>query len=355
MEMRLLTGADAIGRQRWHDFVKNHPQGSIFQMPDMHDLYEAVPTFTPIIQALEDEQGKLKVIILAVLIRDYKGLMRLLLSRTIVYGGPLIDPEEKQPAFWMNAILKTLIQSVCKQSRYIEFRNIYDQKQHTSVFGQNQFIYQDHLNLIVNTEDAESTLSQISRSKIRQVRRSNRAGAELVIASTREEVQELYQILRKIYSERIRKPLPPEAFFTSFLEFSKQGRLGTILLVKYRGKVAGGMVCPITPGKSLNEWYICGLDKKFTEVYPSVMLTFGAIEYAINHNLPSFDFMGIGTPNRPYGVRDFKTRFGGQIVDYGRFIRFNSRIMYPFARIATRSFEQIVRITAKTKKKRYTE
>jgi len=41
-----------------------------------------------------------------------------------------------------------------------------------------------------------------------------------------------------------------------------------------------------------------------------------------------FDFMGVGIPNRPYGVRDFKSKFGGELVNYGRFGRRNSKILY---------------------------
>lgn len=33
----------------------------------------------------------------------------------------------------------------------------------------------------------------------------------------------------------------------------------------------------------------------------------------------TFDFMGAGKPNKPYGVREFKKRFGGELVEYGRY------------------------------------
>jgi serine/alanine adding enzyme len=32
----------------------------------------------------------------------------------------------------------------------------------------------------------------------------------------------------------------------------------------------------------------------------------------------TLDFGGAGRPDEPYGVRDFKAKYGGQLVDFGR-------------------------------------
>jgi lipid II:glycine glycyltransferase (peptidoglycan interpeptide bridge formation enzyme) len=42
--------------------------------------------------------------------------------------------------------------------------------------------------------------------------------------------------------------------------------------------------------------------------------------------------MGIGRPDKSYGVRDFKIRFGGDTVNYGRFIRINNKLKYSIAK-----------------------
>jgi hypothetical protein len=38
--------------------------------------------------------------------------------------------------------------------------------------------------------------------------------------------------------------------------------------------------------------------------------------------------MGVGIPGRSYGVRTFKARFGGEMVNFGRFARVNNRLIY---------------------------
>ena len=45
----------------------------------------------------------------------------------------------------------------------------------------------------------------------------------------------------------------------------------------------------------------------------------------------SFDFGGAGKPDVPYGVRDHKLKFGGQMVEYGRFEKINNKLVYSIA------------------------
>ena len=56
------------------------------------------------------------------------------------------------------------------------------------------------------------------------------------------------------------------------------------------------------------------------------------IEYANKNNIPLFDFMGAGKPDEQYGVRDFKARFGGELVEYGRFLKINNPFLYAIGR-----------------------
>ncbi len=53
----------------------------------------------------------------------------------------------------------------------------------------------------------------------------------------------------------------------------------------------------------------------------------------LNNNLQVFDFMGVGIPDRDYGVREFKAKFGGKLVNYGRFGRINNKFLYAITEI----------------------
>ena len=145
-------------------------------------------------------------------------------------------------------------------------------------------------------------------------------------------MRDWYQILNRLYREKVRTPLFSEEFF---LQFYRNG-VGKYLLVKADDKVIGGMMCPILDGRAIYEWYVCGLDEEYRELSPSVVATHAAIEYAKKNGLPLFDFMGAGQPDVPYGVRDFKLEFGGELVEYGRFLCIRKPLLYWLGNLGVR-------------------
>jgi lipid II:glycine glycyltransferase (peptidoglycan interpeptide bridge formation enzyme) len=54
----------------------------------------------------------------------------------------------------------------------------------------------------------------------------------------------------------------------------------------------------------------------------------GEMQYAAENGYPLFDFMGAGSPDQPYGVRDFKAEFGGELVEHGRFLCVRKPLLY---------------------------
>jgi lipid II:glycine glycyltransferase (peptidoglycan interpeptide bridge formation enzyme) len=231
-------------------------------------------------------------------------------------------------------LLKALVKVVEKRSVFIQFRNFTDQSENLGVFIKNGFIKLERLNLLVDTSSEKVVKDYMSESRRRQVRKGLKHGARSREAKSIEEVRVFYDILHDLYKNKVKKPLPEWSFFENFYRLSQDAKgPGVILLVEYRGKIIGGILCPVTEGKVIYEWYVCGLDHEYPEAYPSVIATWSAIDYAIKNNIPQFDFMGVGIPSRPYGVRDFKKRFGGEMVNYGRFSRINNKTLYHIAEL----------------------
>jgi len=46
--------------------------------------------------------------------------------------------------------------------------------------------------------------------------------------------------------------------------------------------------------------------------------------------------MGAGKPDEGYGVRDFKAKFGGELVEHGRFIHINQPVLYTIGKQAVK-------------------
>ncbi|MEZ5199010.1 MAG: hypothetical protein R2764_22305 [Bacteroidales bacterium] len=101
---------------------------------------------------------------------------------------------------------------------------------------------------------------------MRQIKKGLKTGAEIIKPENIDQVKEFYDILYYLYKYKVRKPLPRWSFFENFYKQTQDGKLGIIRLIKYEGKIIGGILSPITP----NEWYICGLMRSirmFIQVY----------------------------------------------------------------------------------------
>ncbi|MDO9254900.1 MAG: GNAT family N-acetyltransferase [Bacteroidales bacterium] len=311
-------------------FLSTQPCNTIFQSPDFYHFYLSVKNFTPYYFLLYDDNEVIGVM-LAVIIRETKGLFSVIGSRCVVYGGPIVQKDNPEH---LSKLLNSLNTSISRLTVLTQFRNfrIWN-KESISVFKNNGFIFHDHLNLVIENQESEATLSGMNPSRRRQLRKGLQSGAILKPAANITEVKELYDILYTLYRKKVRKPLPKWPFFEQFYnEIVKSGK-GIILLVHYNDKIIGGIVSPVTPGKTIYELYICGLDKEYPQQHPSVLATWAALDWAAKNNIPEFDFLGLGKPEIPYGVRNFKLRFGGEQVNYGRFGRRNYNIMYFIAEL----------------------
>ena len=71
-------------------------------------------------------------------------------------------------------------------------------------------------------------------------------------------------------------------------------------------------------------------------IYDGIFRANAAIEYAKENHIPLFDFMGAGKPDEPYGVRDFKMEFGGEQVEYGRFLYLRKPMLFAIGKLGVK-------------------
>ena len=344
---QLLTYPD-IDPQQWQALINRSPYATWFQTPEAYDFYAALSSeLIPFAFGIEECRGdeamrqlgdkdgsRLVGVIVGYITRERNAIKQFFTRRAIIIGGPVIDEDAtaEEVAALLNAVKKlqrsdlqpkgrtTATRSTGLSPIYIETRNFHDYSRWKYTFEQNGFAYQPHYDIHVYC----NAQHQISERRQRELKRAIKNGATVAEAQTEQEVRDWYEILYKLYREKVRTPLFSEEFF---LQFYRNG-VGKYLLVKHQGKVIGGMMCPILDGKAIYEWFVCGLDEEYREQYPSVMATYAAIEYAKRNNLPLFDFMGAGKPDIPYGVRDFKMEFGGELVEHGRFLCIRRPLLY---------------------------
>ena len=322
--VKILTYHE-IDIQQWQELIETSATATCFQTPEAYQFYVAnKEEMMPFAIGVE-EDGHLTGVMVGYTTQERNPIKQLLTCRSIIIGGPLLDEHISNDA--LSALLLAA-KRVTQNSIYLETRNFQNYSHWRYLFEVCGFLYQPHLNIQV----ACTATHTMSEQRIRQVKKALKNGAEIVEASSEQEIRDWYEILYKLYREKVRTPLFSEEFF---MQFYRNGE-GKYLLVKHQGKVIGGMMCPILDGKAIYEWFVCGLDEEYREQYPSVMATYAAIEYAKTNALPLFDFMGAGKPDVSYGVRDFKMEFGGELVEHGRFLCMRKPLLYRMGQLGVK-------------------
>ncbi|OYT15626.1 MAG: hypothetical protein B7C24_12055 [Bacteroidetes bacterium 4572_77] len=308
----------------WDDFVKNHAQASSFQTSIFFSFYKNTHQFQPFFCVARNGNQKIVGGFLFVIQRKGRLFPDNLFKRALIIGGPLVPVNGDRI---LSGLLNSYQQFVKRKVIYSEIRNLHSWSPQVDIFLRNGFKYEAHLNYQIPIKN-RSVFTAFSESKRRQIKQSQKNGAHIVENPTLHQIQQFYVILSDLYRDRINKPLPDWSFFKQFQETIVAQNQGKYLLVQYQEKIIGGIMIPFFQQKMIYEWYVAGLDVPYKKQYPSVLATWAGIKYAIDHGFGKFDFMGAGVPSQSYGVREFKSKFGGVLLNHGRFINSHAPIMH---------------------------
>ena len=334
---QLLTYPD-IDPQQWQLLIEQSATATWFQTPEAYEFYASLPEeMTPFAVGAEEE-GRLVGVIVGYITKEKNPIKQFLTRRAIIIGGPLLAEDISEEA------LHTLLSSIKNLPSlqggdggrpipiYIETRNFNDYSCWKSVFEANGFAYQPHLNFHVDTTSVELLESRLGKNRKRDIKTSVRDGATIVEQPSIEQVRTYYALLKHLYTTKIKTPL----FSWDFFENLHAHPNGRFILVELNGEIIGGTVCVELPGKCLYEWFVCGRDGEWKSIFPSSLATYAGIRYAAEHGCSRFDMMGAGKPDEAYGVRDFKARFGGEQVEYGRFLCVRKPLLYGIGKLGVK-------------------
>ena len=311
---------------KWTAFIHQQPDGNFFQSPGYILLFNGCRNYQPMVLLAENYEEEITGILIAVIISDR--IYGIPFQRMLIQGGPVIAKSLANQEDVLRSMLKALILLVPEKTVFTEIRNLRHWGEEAVIFKELGFIWQDHLNDILEVDSKHMLFDGIKPAKQRQIRKGIENGAIIKPASSISEIEDLYLLLRDLYKNKVMKPLPPLTFFKNFYHEIQHENKGVIIIIKYKDEVIGGMVCPFSGHHTVHELYIVGLRDKLKHLYAGVLTTWAGIDFAHQNNFNSFDFMGIGTPQKPYGVRNFKTQFGGEIINFGRWQLINNKFRY---------------------------
>ena len=326
--IQILT-YNEINKQQWQLLVEQSATATWFQTPEAYEFYTSLPAeMQPFTLGVEN-QGELRAVCVGYITQEPNAIKQYLTCRAIVVGGPVIanDATDDEVATLLKAIRRLGDKAI-----YVETRNFNNYSRWKSVFEANGFAYQPHLNFHVDTTSVDIVESRLGKNRKRDIKTSLRDGATIVEQPTIEQVRTYYELLKQLYTTKIKTPL----FSLQFFEQLYQHPNGRFILVEKEGEIIGGTVCVELPGKCLYEWFVCGRDGEWKSIFPSSLATYAGIRYAAEHGCSRFDMMGAGKPDEAYGVRDFKARFGGEQVEYGRFLCVRKPLLYEIGKLGVK-------------------
>ena len=318
-----------INQAQWQELVVQSPTTSYFQTPECYRFFASLSFLTPFAFGVS-ENDKLVGILSGYIISDGNIIKKFLSRRGIVSGGALVDTDISEEA--LKLLLNKASKALKHKAIYLEIRNYVDFTTYKDSFDSAGFRYSPHLNFHIPTPNVEMALKNLSTTRRREIKLSTKSGAIWYESTDPEDIKLYYKILQELYKTKVKTPLFQFEFFLKLIQDSN----GKLFIIKLNDKIIGGSVCAILPNRIIYEWFVCGLDGQTKNVFPSTLATWAGIEYAAKNGYRCFDMMGAGKPDEGYGVREFKSKFGGELVENGRFMHVCNPLLFKIGKMAVR-------------------
>lgn len=324
---QIVDNIKLIDRNQWSDFVNHHPNGNVFQTAEFFEVYSKSELFEPILLfAL-----KRKIIcgvLLAIVQKEYKGVLGKFTSRSIILGGPLVyDPDL---AYFL---LFEYNKIVNQKAIFSQFRNIFNIDSFRISFTRAGYNFEEHLDILLDlTKGEEKLWTEIHKNRKKEIKNGLKKGLKVntIVICNSTVLPELYQMLKFLYN-KIGLPVPSINFFIEAINtLEPKGFLKTFI-AKVDQKIVGFRMV-LTFNNLIYDWYAAS-DEEYLNYRPNDVLPWEILKWGIKNSYNTFDFGGAGKPNKQYGVRDYKLKFGGDLVNFGRYEKIHKPLLFEIGKL----------------------
>jgi len=306
-----------LPEESWRRFVEQHPAGNIFHTPEMFRVFSLAKGHKPLLWAAVNDDGSPLSLLLPVQITLFRGILAGLTTRAVAYGG-MLCADSPIGGEALATLANAYRQQTSRNVLFTELRNLSDLSGIQAVLAGCGFAHEAHLNFLIDLQRSETELwANVSKSGRQSVRTSRNKGMVIEEATDCQQIGIGYELLQKVYA-RAGVPLADLTLFQAAFDVLAPQRMFKAFLAR-AGKHYIGAVSLLTYKERVLTWY-AGSDRTFSSHCPTEALIWHAIQWSRENGFRIFDFGGAGKPDEDYGPRDFKAKFGGRLVDYGRAI-----------------------------------
>jgi serine/alanine adding enzyme len=335
MSIRIVNSLDEI---IWREFISNHPHANIFHTPEMYSVFSRAQGHRPSIWAAVEGNDHPLALLLPVKVTLRNGVLYPWTTRAVAYGGILCNRENSSDEA-LQRLLKEYSGNAHGNFLFTELRNMSPSGDFQRTLSRYNFDYEDHLDYLVNLEQPEESLWRgLSKSCRQRIRIAKSKGTIIEEVADQNQLLVAYQFLQRLYL-RIKVPLAPFSLFKAAYEICGPAGMCKIFLARVGDNYIGSAFNLMYYGKIL-AWY-SACDRAFSAYNPGELLKWHVFQWGKTHGYRVFAFGGAGKPNEAYGPRDFKAKFGGELVNYGRNTCVHSPLRYRISKTVyslTRNF-----------------
>ena len=325
-EIKIVTSVD---KDKWSKFVEENPYGNVFQTPEMREVFLRTKRMEPISLFALDDKGNILSLIQSFLSKEKKGILSPVATRSVIIGGPLFSDSE-QGSKSIPKLMQKYDKIVAKRAMFTEIRMLYGISEF-SILQDIGYIYEDHLNFLLGLTSSEKDLwGRIHKSKRRAIKKAQNNGIEVEQIKDKEGIKVAYDLLDGTY-KAVKIPLPDISLFESAFEILGPIGYSNAFLYKHKGKAIATRLI-LTYKDRVYDWYT-GSNRESFSLYPNDFSEWHVIKWGLENGYSVFDFAGAGKPNKSYGPREFKRRFGGDLVNFGRYKKIYHPIKLNIAKV----------------------
>jgi serine/alanine adding enzyme len=327
----VLLKNEEVNRKEWRLFIEKNPFLNPFQTPEFYDFINSIKGQKADVYVITEN---LSICALTVVtLQKESGIAEFFSRRAIIYGGIVVNDNK-----YFLKILNILSEELKRDFIYIEIRNSFNYEAYKSIMP-SRWTYIPYLNYHLNlsNRNINDILKGMNYNRRREIAQSFKNGVSYSLASSLNEVASLYSILKELYNTKVKLPLPKLEYFENLY----RSDIGKIFIVWHDGIIIGGAFCFYYPRSSIYTLYYCGLRTYHHKIFPTHIAIYATIEFGLKNDLKLFDMMGAGKPNEEYGVRKYKSEFGGELNEYGRFHLINKPILYYIGKLGLKMLSKI--------------
>ena len=318
--MLQLFDYHTIESEKWDSYVWQHAKGTVFQTTSYLNCHSA--DYHSERFGFAAVEGDVIVGVVAGIISyNYFFPVNRLTRRAVIEGGPIANDKRIE-----EKLIETVTEYTKRRAIYTQYRNLWDMDAVRPEMERQGYVYEPHLDILHDlTLDKDSIIKNISKNKRGNVHKSLNKGTGFREA-LQTEWDACIDLILGTY-KRVGLPCQSRAYFLN--AFRSMSDCVKVFVADLDGIIIGTRV-ELCYKDLVYDWY-AGADDNYKNHYPNDVLPYSILLWGKENNYKTFDFGGAGRPDVPYGVRDHKMKFGGQLVEYGRFERINHKLVYAVA------------------------